>query len=157
LRKGHGVAADPVDAENIAVGDAVAMVVFAGDDKIAAAGRGALSEPHRRAIGDQAEVDQVVADPAGQFTAALPVGGDQQHVLPGEPLGDRGADRGALASERGQSRSSDVRAVAVMAKVAKGYDLDYGWAQSARPPGAQTTISRPSCRDTNSCSILEHG
>ena len=33
----------------------------------------------------------------------------------------------ALASERGQSRSSGGEAVAVMATVAKGYDLDYAW------------------------------
>src|SRR5580704_10583632 len=33
----------------------------------------------------------------------------------------------ALASERGQSRSSGGEAVAVMATIAKGYDLDYAW------------------------------
>ena len=128
LAQGHGVVADPLDEEDVAVGDAVAMVVFPGDDKIAAARLGALSEPYGRAVLDQAEVDQVVADPAGQFAAAFPVGGDQQDVLPGEPFGDRGADR--VVHDLFRVAAADPAVIVVLA-------------EDGGVPGAQPQAGRP--------------
>ena len=40
---------------------------------------------------DEAEVDQVVADPGGEFAAAGPVRGHQQHVASGQVAGEVGA------------------------------------------------------------------
>ena len=52
---------------------------------------GAVGDPDGPAVVDQAEVDQVVADPGGQLAAAGPVRGHQQDVAPGQVGGDVGA------------------------------------------------------------------
>ena len=67
------------------------VIVGPADDQVPGGGLGAVGDPDRPASVDQAEVDQVVADPGGQFPAAGPVRGDQQHVPSGQVGGDVGA------------------------------------------------------------------
>ena len=67
------------------------MVVAAADDQVPGRGLGAVGDPDRPAVVDQAEVDQVVADPGGQFPAAGPVRGHQQDVPAVQVAGDVGA------------------------------------------------------------------
>ena len=56
------------------------VVVAGADDQVPRAGRGAVGDGDRGAGLDDAEADQVVADPAGQFAAQRVVGGHQQGV-----------------------------------------------------------------------------
>src|SRR6185437_293696 len=80
-------AGDGVDAEQVAVGQGPAglprldtVVVAGADDQVPRAGGGAVGDGYRGAGLDQAEADQVVADPAGQLAAQGVVGGHQQGV-----------------------------------------------------------------------------
>ena len=66
------VAGDGLDPQDVPVGQAPArltrldaVVVAAADDQVTDRGLGALGDPDGRAAIDQAEVDQVVADPGG--------------------------------------------------------------------------------------------
>ena len=68
------------------------VVVAAADDQVADRRLGAVGDPDGPAVVDQAEVDQVVADPGGQFPAAGPVRGHQQHVPAVQVAGHVGAD-----------------------------------------------------------------
>ena len=68
------------------------VVVVAADDQVPDRRLGALGDPDRPAVVDQAEVDQVVADPGGQFPAAGPVRGHQQDVPAVQVAGHVGAD-----------------------------------------------------------------
>ena len=94
----HDAAAgDGLDPQDVPVGQAPArlarldlVVVAAADDQIPGRGLGAFGDPDRSAVVDQAEVDQVVADPGGQFPAPGPVRGHQQHVPPGQVAGHVG-------------------------------------------------------------------
>ena len=69
---------------------ASSVVVAAADDQVPGRGLGALGDPDVAAVVDQAEVDQVVADPGGQFPAAGPVRGHQQDVAAGQVAGHVG-------------------------------------------------------------------
>ena len=68
------------------------MVVAAADDQVRGRRLSAVGNLDGPAIVDQAEVDQVIADLGGQFPAADPVRGHQQHVLPVQIAGNVGAD-----------------------------------------------------------------
>ena len=91
-------AGDGLDPQDVPVGQGPArlarldaVVVAPADDQVPDRRFGALGDPDRPAAVDQAEVDQVVADPRGQFPAAGPVRGHQQHVPAVEVAGDVGA------------------------------------------------------------------
>ena len=90
-------AGDGLDSQDVPVGQAPSrlarlylVVVAAADDQIPGRGLGAFRDPDCPAVADQAEVDQVVADPGGQFPAPGPVRGHQQHVPPGQIAGHIG-------------------------------------------------------------------
>ena len=96
----HDAAAgDGLDPEHIAVGQGPAglagldaVVVGPADDQVPGGGLGAIGDLDGQACVDEAEVDQVVADPLGEFPAAGPVGRHQQHIAPGQVAGDVGAN-----------------------------------------------------------------
>ena len=67
------------------------VVVGPADDQVPGGGLGAVGDRDGTACADQAEVDQVVADPGGQFAAAGPVRGHQQDGAPGQVGGEVGA------------------------------------------------------------------
>jgi hypothetical protein len=78
---------DGFDAEQVTVGQGPAgfagldtVVVAGADDQVPRAGRGAVSDAHRRPGRDHAEADQVLADAAVQFAAQRVVGRHQQGV-----------------------------------------------------------------------------
>ena len=87
----HDAAAgDGLDPQDVAVGQGPArlarlevVVVGPADDQVPGGGFGAVGDPDGPASVDEAEVDQVVADPGGQFPAAGPVRGHQQDVASG--------------------------------------------------------------------------
>ena len=88
-RPAHDQAAtgDGLDAEQVAVGQRPAglsgldaMVVAGADDQVAGAGLGAVGDADRGPGRDDAQLDEVVADAAGQFAAQRVVGGHQQDV-----------------------------------------------------------------------------
>ena len=88
------VCGDGLDPQDVTVGQAPArfagldvVVVLAADDQVTGGGLRALGYLHRPAAVDQAEMDQVAADPPGQFPAACPVRGRQQHVMASEITG----------------------------------------------------------------------
>ena len=90
---------DGLDAQDVAVGRGPAgfarldgVVVAAADDQVPGRGLGTFSDPHRPGRVDQAEVDEVVADPLAEFSAAGPVSGHQQDIPAGQVAGDVGAD-----------------------------------------------------------------
>ncbi len=92
------VAGDGLHPQDVAVGQGPAglarfevVVVGPADDHVADGGLGAVGDPDRPASVDEAEVDEVVADPGGEFAAAGPVRGHQQHVAPGQVGGEVGA------------------------------------------------------------------
>ena len=95
----HDAAAgDGLDPQDVPVGQGPAglacleaVVVGPADDQVPGGGLGAVGDPDSPACVDEAEVDQVVADPGGQFAAAGPVRGHQQHVAAGQVGGDVGA------------------------------------------------------------------
>ena len=83
----QAVPGDSLDAEQVAVGQGAAwfaclgsVVVAGADDQVARAGLGAVGDGDRGAAGDDAQLDEVVADAAGQFAAQRVVGGHQQHI-----------------------------------------------------------------------------
>ena len=91
-------AGDGLDPQDVPVGQGPAglacldaVVVAAADDQVTGRGFGAFGDADRPAAVDQAEVDQVVADPGGQFAAAGPVRGHQQDVPAVQVAGDVGA------------------------------------------------------------------
>ena len=78
---------DRVDAEQVAVGQRAAglprldrVIVAGADDQVPGAGHRAVSDAYRGPGRDDAQADQVLADPAGQFPAQRVVGRHQQHV-----------------------------------------------------------------------------
>ena len=85
---------DALDPEDVPVGQRVAGlgdqlgVVLPADDQVTGRRPRALAEVHRWPVIDQPEVDQVVADQAGQFPAVLPGVGHQQRVLACQPPGN---------------------------------------------------------------------
>ena len=68
------------------------VVVVAADDQVTGGGLRAFGYRHGPAAVDQAEMDQVAADPPGQFPAACPLRGCQDHVMAGQVAGDVGLD-----------------------------------------------------------------
>jgi hypothetical protein len=71
---------DGLDPQDVAVGQGPAglvgfgvVVVAVADDEVPGGGLGAFGDPDGGAVVDEAEVDQVVADPGGQFPAAGPL------------------------------------------------------------------------------------
>ena len=85
---------DGLDPQDVAVGQAPArfagldvVVVLAADDQVTGRGLRTLGYLHGLGAVDEAEMDQVAADPPGQFPAPCPVRGCQQHVMPGEITG----------------------------------------------------------------------
>ncbi len=88
-RPAHDQAAtgDGLDAEQVTVGQRPAglagfdgVVVAGADDQVAGAGLGAVGDADRGPGRDDAQLDEVVADAAGQFAAQRMVGGHQQDV-----------------------------------------------------------------------------
>jgi hypothetical protein len=75
-------------------------------------GLGAVGDADTPACVDEAEVDQVVADPGGQFPAAGPVRGHQQYVAPGQVGGDVGA--GGLVHGVVGRRTADAAVLVVL-------------------------------------------
>ena len=78
---------DGFDAQQVAVGQGPAgfsrldaMVVAGAHDQVPGAGRGAVGDARGGAGLDDAEVNQVIADAAGQFPAQRVIGGHQQRV-----------------------------------------------------------------------------
>ena len=77
---GHDAAAgDGLDPQDVPVGQGPAglaclevVVVGPADDQVPGGGFAAVGDPDRPACVDEAEVDQVVADPGGQLAAAGP-------------------------------------------------------------------------------------
>src|ERR1035441_8858447 len=83
----QAVFGDGFDAEQVAVGQCPAglprldgVVVAGADDQVAGAGPGAVGDGDGGAVLDEAEGDQVVADPAGQLAAQRVVRSHQQGV-----------------------------------------------------------------------------
>jgi hypothetical protein len=75
------------DAEQVAVGQRAAglaglngVVVAGTDDQVAGAGLSAVGDADRGSGRDDAHLQEVVADAAGQFAAQRMVGGHQQDV-----------------------------------------------------------------------------
>ena len=95
----HDAAAgDGLDPQDVAVGQGPAglarfevVVVGPADDQAPGGGLGAVGDPDGAACVDEAEVDEVVADPGGQFAAAGPVRGHQHDGAAGEVGGEVGA------------------------------------------------------------------
>ena len=92
---------DGLDAEQVAVGQRPArlaglnrMVVADADDQVARAGLGAVGDADCGPGLHDAELDEVVADPAAQFPAQRMVGGHQQHVAAVGGEGDVGGRGG---------------------------------------------------------------
>ena len=92
----HDAAAgDRLDPQHVPVGQGPArfarletVVVGPADDQVPGGGFGAVGDPDGPAVVDQAEVDQVVADPPGEFPAAGPVRSHQQNIASGQVAGD---------------------------------------------------------------------
>jgi len=94
----QAAAGDGLDPRDVPVGQGPArltrleaVVVTAADDQISRRCLGALGDAHGPGGIDQAEVDQVVADPRGQLPAPRPVRGHQQDVPAGQVAGHVGA------------------------------------------------------------------
>ena len=90
-----------LDAEQVAVGQRPAglarldrVVVAGADDQVTGAGPGAVGDGDRGAGLDDAEGDEVVADPAVQLAAQRVVGGHQQRVGAAGGQGDVGGRGG---------------------------------------------------------------
>jgi hypothetical protein len=86
---------DGLDPQDVPVGQGPAglarlevVVVGPADDHVPGRGLGAAGDRDGLACVDEAEVDQVVADPGGQLAAAGPVRGHQQHRTSGQVAGD---------------------------------------------------------------------
>ncbi len=84
---GEPAGGDGLDTEQVAVGQRPAglarfyvVVVASADDQITGAGLGAVGDTDGGPGRDDAESDELVADPAGQFPAQRVVGGHQQRV-----------------------------------------------------------------------------
>jgi hypothetical protein len=89
---------DGLDPQDVSVGQGPAgfaglkaVVVAAADDQVPYRRPDAIGDPDRLGVADQAEEDQVTADPLGQFPAAGPVRGHQQHVPAIQAAGHVGA------------------------------------------------------------------
>ena len=83
----QAVGGDGLDAEQVAVGQRPAgltrldrVVVAGADDQVTGAGPGAVGDGDRGPVLDDAEGDEVVADPAVQLAAQRVVRGHQQRV-----------------------------------------------------------------------------
>ena len=70
---------DGLDPQDVPVGQVPArlacfevVVVGPADDQVPGGGFGAIGDPDGAARVDEAEVDEIVADPGGQFAAAGP-------------------------------------------------------------------------------------
>ena len=98
----HDAAAgNGLDPQDVAVGQGPAglarleaVVVGPADDQVPGRGLAAVGDPDGTAVVYEAEVDQVVANPGGQFAAAGPVRGHEQDGAAGQVGGEVGA--GAL-------------------------------------------------------------
>ena len=76
------------------------VVVAAGDDDVPGAGAGAVAQLGGPGVVDQAEVDEVVADPAGQFPAGLVRAGDHA-ARPGLQVGAQVRGTGLVQGQVG--------------------------------------------------------
>ena len=83
----QAAAGDGLDAEQVAVGQRPAglagpdgVVVAGADDQVAGTGLSAVGDADRGPGRDDAQLQEVVADAAGQFAAQRMVGGHQQDV-----------------------------------------------------------------------------
>ena len=82
LADGHrAVVLDRLDAHNVAVREPGPVVVDPVDDQIVHARPGAFGQGHRPAAVDQAEAQELAADPAGQLPHVLMAARHQDHVL----------------------------------------------------------------------------
>ena len=92
------LAGDGLDPQDVPVGQDPArlarldgVVVAAADEQVACGRFGAVGDPDAPRGVDQVEVDQVLADPGGQFPAPGPVRRHQQDVASGQVAGHVGA------------------------------------------------------------------